>query len=326
MLNKLLFLLFLIFFGIILGYFIQYLDEKKKTNFPVKREKIRKNLQKIFFFLFSPISIIGAIWVANIQNIKAIYVPMMGLTAFFLGAIFAYIGARFLKLSKPNTGLYIISGSYSNIGSIGGLVCFAFFGEAGYALTPIYNFVLPAIYFALGFPIVKHFTNNYEKKESVISRFLTAITDPFVLFPIGSITIGLLLNFSNISRPPIYGNIIAVTVPVGNFLVLVSIGLELKISKVKDYLRECAVLSLIKFLLIPFFTTIIAWRLGLGEIANGLHLKVVIVLSSMPVALIALIPSSLYNLGLNMVNSCWLFTTAAMIFVIPVLYFLVNLF
>jgi len=237
----------------------------------------------------------------------------------------AFLAARYLQLSRPNTGIYIVTGSFSNIGAMGGMICFAFFGEAGYALTPIYNFILPALYFAIGFPVAKHYSKYFQKSENIITKIINVIIDPFVLVPLASLIIGLLLNFSTINRPLIYANIISVTVPAANFLLLVSIGLELRLSKVKEYLRECFMLSAIKFLLVPLFIGLLAWRIGLGEVDNGLPLKVIIVLSSTPVALNALIPPSVYDLELNMVNSCWLFTTFAMVVIIPIQYFVTNL-
>ncbi|HKK83347.1 MAG TPA: hypothetical protein VJ958_03875 [Atribacterota bacterium] len=325
MINKIVFSLSIIFSGILLGYLLQSLYKKKRIPLPVSREKLRKDLQKITFLFLAPVSFVGAIWIANINTFKAVSMPLMGMTAFLAGALFAYLAAVLMKLSKPKTGIYIISGSFSNIGSIGGLVCYAFFGETGYALTPIYNFVLPAVYFAIGFPVVRYFSNHFTEKERLINRFTSALLDPFVLVSLGSIGLGFILNFSGINRPRIYADIIAVFVPLGNFLMLISVGLELKLSKMKKYLKECMVLSLIKFIFVPLITGIIAWKIGLGQLDGGLPLKVVIILSSMPVALIALVPSSIYDLGLNMVNSCWLFTTIAMVVIIPALYFLLNL-
>jgi predicted permease len=50
-----------------------------------------------------------------------------------------------------------------------------------------------------------------------------------------------------------------------------------------------------------------------------LPLKVVIILSSMPVAFNALIPPSIYDLDLDLANSCWFFTTALLIIILPLL-------
>ena len=64
---------------------------------------------------------------------------------------------------------------------------------------------------------------------------------------------------------------------------------------------------------------IAAYLCGLGEIENGLPLKVVAILASMPVAMNALIPPSLFDLDLDLANACWVFTTLELIVVLPIL-------
>jgi hypothetical protein len=46
----------------------------------------------------------------------------------------------------------------------------------------------------------------------------------------------------------------------------------------------------------------------------------------MPVAFNALIPPSLYNLDLDLANSCWLVSTSLLIFVLPALYLVIHSF
>jgi predicted permease len=67
-----------------------------------------------------------------------------------------------------------------------------------------------------------------------------------------------------------------------------------------------------------------AYFWGYGNIQNGLPLKVVLILSCMPVAFNALIPPSIYNLDLDLANSCWFSTTALLVVVLPVLMVLIN--
>jgi predicted permease len=50
----------------------------------------------------------------------------------------------------------------------------------------------------------------------------------------------------------------------------------------------------------------------------------VLILSSMPVAFIALIPPSIYDLDLDCANSCWLISTIFLIVELPLLLFLVG--
>jgi predicted permease len=76
---------------------------------------------------------------------------------------------------------------------------------------------------------------------------------------------------------------------------------------------------------VPLIVSTVAFLLGYGEIEGGLPLKVVIVLSSMPVAFTSLIPVSIYNLNLDMANSCWLITTLSLIIVLPLLFYITSL-
>jgi predicted permease len=71
--------------------------------------------------------------------------------------------------------------------------------------------------------------------------------------------------------------------------------------------------------LVPILATSVAYLIGFGNIDDGLPLKVVMILSSMPVAFIALIPPSIYDLDLDLANSCWFFTTALLVLVLPLL-------
>jgi len=53
--------------------------------------------------------------------------------------------------------------------------------------------------------------------------------------------------------------------------------------------------------------------LGLGQMENGLPLKVVLILSSMPVGFIAMVPPTLYDLDIDLANSCWLVTNCLLL-------------
>jgi hypothetical protein len=108
-------------------------------------------------------------------------------------------------------------------------------------------------------------------------------------------------------------------------LLLTSIGLALKFRRVRDYLKECLSVSLIKFLFVPILASSLAYLLGFGNIDNALPLKVVIILSSMPVAFNALIPPSIYDLDLDLANSCWFFTTALLIIILPLLLIVLSM-
>ena len=58
---------------------------------------------------------------------------------------------------------------------------------------------------------------------------------------------------------------------------------------------------------------------------GGLPLKVVTILSAMPVAMNALIPPSLFRLDLDLANACWVFTTMELVVILPVLVIILPL-
>ena len=57
---------------------------------------------------------------------------------------------------------------------------------------------------------------------------------------------------------------------------------------------------------------------------HGLPLKVVMILSAMPVAFTAIVATSIYDLDVDLTNSCFLFTTSCLILVLPVLYYVTR--
>jgi predicted permease len=68
----------------------------------------------------------------------------------------------------------------------------------------------------------------------------------------------------------------------------------IKIEDARLALLPFLAISVIKYILIPLIVSFAAFFLGYGEIEEGLPLKVVIILSAMPVAFTALIPPSIY--------------------------------
>jgi hypothetical protein len=75
---------------------------------------------------------------------------------------------------------------------------------------------------------------------------------------------------------------------------------------------------------VPFIATGLAFLLGFKAIDNGLPLKVILILSSMPVGFIALVPPSIYDLDIDLANAAWMVTTALLIVVIPLQMFLIR--
>ncbi len=319
--GRLIFSISLVIFGIGAGYLVQVVIKKHQASVPL--DIWRRTLQKTALLFLNPVAILGATWVADIQNIRIAALPFLGATALITGGILAFFSARMLRLNSVQTGSYTVCGGFTNIGSLGALFCFIFLGEKGFALVPFYKLFEESLYYAVGFPIAKSFSQDSTQTPTFVKRLTTAVTDPFVLVAVSSIATGLVLNLSGIPRPAFYGPVNTVFIPLAAFLLLVSIGMAMRFSSMHTHFKPGLIIAAIKFLIIPFVVAGTGYALGLGRIDDGLPLKVVMILSAMPVGFIAMVPPTLYNLDVDLANACWLITNAGLLLVIPVLFFLI---
>jgi predicted permease len=314
----------IILFGLLSGYVVQILVQRSRLHLPIPIDQLRLLLQKIALLFVNPIAIVGAIWIVSIQDVRLVALPFNGVIAILSGGALALLAARILSLEPHKTGAIFGCGCFTNIGSIGALVCFVVLGEAGFALAPIYKLFEELTYYSVGFPIAKYYSSSVDD-EPVSRRLKGLLRDPFIIVALSSIVLGGVLNYSDITRPAVFKPIVAICVPLGTVLLLSSIGMALKFRRVRDYLKECIAVSLIKFLLVPVIAASVAYFIGFGSIDNGLPLKVVIILSAMPVAFTAMIPPSIYGLDLDLANSCWFFTTAMLAVILPLLLIVTSL-
>lgn len=323
--SRLLYSFAIILAGLFLGYALQTLAVRGVIRLPLSIDALRKGLQRAALLFVNPVAIVGATWIVSIRDAALVALPFIGLFAIVTGGVLALGAARVLHLPPKKTGSLFCCGSFTNIGSIGALVCYMFLGEPGFALVPIYKIFEELSYYSTGFPIAKYYSGS-SLAEGRWDRVKSLARDPLIIVSVTSLLLGGALNLGGLERPAIYGTVNAVFIPLQAFMLLVSVGLALRFRKVGNYLRESAVVAAIKFAAVPALACSLAYGLGFGAIDGGLPLKVVLILSSMPVAFNALIPPSIYDLDLDLANSCWFVTTALLTLVLPVLLFIVQSF
>jgi len=273
--SKLIFSFAIILFGLALGYGIQVLVNRNAICLPIPLDRLRKVLQRTALLFVNPVAIVGALWVVNIESIRLAALPFNGLFSILAGGALALGAAKLLQLEPRKTGAMYGCGSFTNIGSIGALVCFIFLGEQGFALVPIYKIFEELSYYAIGFPIAKYYSHS-KKTERTLERIKSLGKDPFILVALSSIVLGGLLNRAGVQRPEFFRTVVSTFVPLGTVLLLTSIGLALKLRRVRDYLKECVSVSIIKFVLVPVFASSLAYLIGFGNIEEGSRLVVVL--------------------------------------------------
>jgi predicted permease len=217
-------------------------------------------------------------------------------------------------------------GAFTNIGSIGALLCFLFLGEPAFALVPIYKLFEEFTYYSVGFPIARYYGGSAAADEGPWLRVVRLARDPFIIVSVSSLLVGGVLNAAGLQRPGFYATVNAIFIPLGTVMLLVSIGMAFRFRSVRGYLKEGFAIAAIKFVMVPAMVSSLAWFAGFGDIDGGLPLKVVMILSTMPVAFTALIPPSIYDLDINLANSCWFITTALLAVVLPFLLIVIQSF
>ncbi len=320
---NLIFSLLLILSALTMGYVLQNLSLKGTVQLPLEISELRKILQKIGLLVFMPISFFGAIWVVSFGDIRVVWLPVVGVTALLSGGVLGLLFSRILRVAREQRGVMYCCGSFTNIGAIGGLVCFLFLGEEGFALVALYKMFEEMSYYTIGFPIARYYGSGQTPQGTLLQRVGSVVKDPFVATAFSAFFLGLLLNLSGLERPYFFEKVTALSVPIGTFILIFSIGLGMRFSSVGNHIGKCAAVAAIKFVFIPIIACSLAYFLGLHEVAGGLPFQVVAILSSMPVAFNALVAASIFDLDLELANSLWLVSTGLLVVVLPWLYFIV---
>jgi len=314
--QKLVFSLSIITIGLVIGYISQRLALAGKIKADASLAKQRKILQRVVLLCLNPIATIGAIWILSFDNVRITLMPAIGILAMITGGLAALVIGKIMGLKPRQQGAFLSCGAMSNVGSIGALLVFVFLGEAAFALVAMYKLFEQIISYTIWFPAAKSYSPHLQQKEKR-GKALKILADPFVLVTVASIIIGLALNTLEVPRPAFYSNLNAVIIPSASLILLISIGMAMKFGKIQAYLKPALLVSAIKYLLVPVVVTGTAYLLGLGNIDNGLPLKVILILSSMPVGFTALVPPSIYDLDVDLANAGWMITTALLVVVIP---------
>lgn len=321
--DRLLLTLTIIFVSLIAGCLIRQWAGSGSA--PVQEsalKAVRLLIQKIAMFGLIPVSAMLSLWGLPSPDPRLLVLPALGLTAWICGGVLAVFFSRRMALSPEKTGSMYCCGTFTNIGAVGCLVAVMQFGEQAIAMASLYRLCEEMFYFGVALPVARSFSAH----AGSLSRSFRLHVDPVLAAILAALALGLVLNLAGVVRPAALGTLSSAAMIAGTICFLLSIGMGLRPSRMTCYLREAAVISLIKFAFVPVIVTSLAVLAGLGDVEGGLPLRVVIILSSMPVAMNALIPPSLFDLDLDLANACWVFTTLALVVILPILIIILPLF
>ncbi len=260
-----------------------------------------------------------------LSGTSVMVLPWLGAGFLLTGALLGRLYIALRRLPPRQAGAFLGCAAMTNILSFGGLICFAMWGNDGLQQVYVLKLLEHLLYFGLFYPWCSTFSPDLAPgRVSLIASFRK---HPVTLVPIAAVIAGVSWNFIYYHGPSAPLGPPAWTMSINRYLVpcqvgllTFAVGLTLAPSLIGRYLPECLAAAGIKFLILPTLTGTIAYGCMSAGWISPLAVRVAVVISSMPVAFNALIPPSLYDLDEDLANSCWIFTSALLVIVVPLLY------
>ena len=313
---------FAIFVSLIYGFLLLGYLTKRKAGLG---EKLSSTIMKSTIIFLEPVIICTAFWVLDLSDMNLLLtVP---LTATLLSLLLLLPGrliSGLLGHHSQSRGAFLGCAMFSNVGmTLGGFLCFLFLGEPGFSISLLYTAYFIPFFFTIGYFVAGRYSPH--PLQGWRGNLGDLFTNPIRIVPIAAMFLGLLLDFSGIKRPQIVGTVGRDLIYLDVALYSFAIGLTVRVRKIAKYLRENLTLSALKFVLSPLIGVSIAYLLGCNRILDGLPLKVIFIQSCMPVAIFSLVLSRLLDLNQDLANSAWIFTTFAVLPLVPVIYLIVEL-
>lgn len=316
--NSLFFVITVTFGSVLAGYLTRILPLRPFSDVAGRSTEISRSLKLIAIFVLNPLPIANSFWRLSLVGGQLFIFPFLGILSILIGGSTAIAFNALFGIPPKQAASVFTSGAFTNIISLGGLTAFAFFGHDGYALVPLFNSFVSFSYYLIGFPLSHKLSQENRTGFSFSSRIV--LDRPYLLIPLISIAIGLLLNVLNVPRPPAMDAVAGVLIPLASAMIGFSIGLTLFWGRIGAYRKEIVLVSLIKFVIVPGIMIPLGLAIGLPALLDGVAFKVLVILSVMPVAFNALIPPVVYGFDLDLANSAWIVTTLALILILPILY------
>lgn len=286
--------------------------------------------QKIALIGLNPLAFATSIWVLKLKASGAATLPFIGLGTLAAGMLAGKIISHLLQLSRNRSTVFSISSSLTNIGSIGSLVVFYVLGEQAFALVPFYKFFEELWSFGVCFPMAAR-TGEALKSQDLADQqtgstqsIAKIFRDPFIRAALIAILVGLGLNASGLSRPDFFRQLNVIIVPLGSFLLLVSIGM--KIPKRHSSLSPSILLSYlsIRVLVLPAVSFLLCTLFGVARSSDQSAFHVALTLSVMPAAFTSLLPPMLYDLDFPFSFNLWIASNFTLVAILPAVWLLFH--
>lgn len=260
-------------------------------------------LNKMIVYFFLPAFIFQAVKGSDL-SFRIFNISLLALIVTLFSLSIAYLVGRMINFERGIFGAFLLAATVGNTGYLGFPLTQQLFGSDNVVKAVFYDIFGTVLFiFTIGLYIAETFGENEIKR----SKLKEIITFP----PLIAVVIGLF--FQNIRFPELISTIIsflaAPTIP----LIMFSIGLSLKFSIERRYIKPIIGVVIIKMIVAPAVAII----LGRTFIMDPIGFRILVLEASMPIAMLTMILAIQYKLKDDFISTSIFLTTLISLITIP---------
>jgi len=282
-----------------------------------------KKIMTLVLICFNAPIALMVIWKMNLTG-ELIWLPLSGAALLLTISVICAALFYFFDLPRRRRMTLVLAASLSNLGYTGGaFVCYALFGFAGLARANLYIVLWVPLVYVIFFPLLKiqEIKAGPVQPPFPFKRFLD-----FRMLPVLGVITAITLNLSDVSFPNVISNLhlIDIFVYSGSSLAFFSIGLRVKISRLRKYLNFCIYICAVKFIVSPVVAMLLIELIQLcGYSLTGFVKNVIMIESATSCAVLMVTMSNVFDLDGPLASALWVVTTAVFAaIVVPIMFFI----
>ena len=265
--------------------------------------------------VFTVLSFI-AFWKVQVDS-RFLLLPFAGLALTF----FPYGIVRFTsrRIADPaERGAWVISGMLSNIGTLGGLVCYMMLGAVSYAYVQLAAAMQNLVTMLFCFPMCQKYRDLADPGGVKIRRSLPELLFTWNQVGLLGMALGAAFSVAEVPRPASLDMVFSVLIYVSAWLQFLPIGIFLRPEAIRTYLLQVLrTLPPLKFALMPA----LMWLLCGALFSDPTVTATLVILSCCPTAINSVLSCELFGLRTDVAEASFVVTTALFAVVVcPVLF------
>ena len=223
--------------------------------------------------------------------------------------------ARWTGCTRPETGVMAVASAVGNHGfTLGSYLCYVLLVPSDHALaySTAFATMTTICLVMIIYPLARRFSANPQAVGSWGQVLWRNFVDLRAM-PMYAAFLGIVLAQSGVDRPEFVTrwHLVDVLFYAGGFGGYFGIGLRLHLAASARYLKQHAVVAIVKLMLVPAGAAALLWMLSqTGYPPSALASQVVQLQTAMPAAIITVMIANLFDLEPRMASALWVWNTA----------------